>query len=408
MSAQAAGWRKVTLGEIYDIGSSKRVLQKQWKDCGVPFYRAREIVKLARDGFVANDLFISEAHFAELERAKGVPQPGDLMVSAVGTLGACYAVKPGDRFYFKDASVLLFRPIAPVDPRFMQYAFLWNGLLDQVNSSEGATVGTFTISRAKATEFMLPQLGEQQRIVAVLDQAFAALDRARAYAEDNLQDSNLLFKEILHKTIYGRFRRDQASFSKCSLADALDVIRNGVNCDQKAGGRCKISRIESIATGSFNLDRVGFAELTDSQKERARLLPGDILFSHINSVPHVGKTAVFDVDDDVYHGINLLLLRPSKGILSSYMSWFLKAVHATKYWEGVCKKSVNQASVNQKDIGKVPFFFPSTAKQSHVVQTLDDVSIQVANARQSYIEKLSELAKLRQSLLQKAFSGELT
>ena len=81
-----AGWRDVTLGDVFDISSSKRVLQKQWKTAGVPFYRAREIVKLSQHGTVANELFISEELFEDFKVKYEVPEPGDLMVSAVGTL----------------------------------------------------------------------------------------------------------------------------------------------------------------------------------------------------------------------------------------------------------------------------------------------------------------------------------
>ena len=56
---------KVTLGKLFSIGSSKRVLKSQWKNEGVPFYRGREITRLATDGFVNNELFISEDHYAE-------------------------------------------------------------------------------------------------------------------------------------------------------------------------------------------------------------------------------------------------------------------------------------------------------------------------------------------------------
>lgn len=386
---QSRDWPTVPLGEIVDVLDSKRKpITKRDRTAGpYPYYGATGVLDWV-EGFLFDEplVLVGEdgAKWAAGDKS-AFPISGKTWVN-----NHAHALRPHRDKVIDD---------------WLVYFLNATDLSDFIS---GMTVPKLNQGQLREIPIPIPPLDEQKRIVAVLDKAFAALDRARVYAEDNFQDSNLLFKEVLHRTIYGGFRRDQASFSKCSLADALDVIRNGVNCDQKAGGRCKISRIESIATGSFNLDRVGFAELTDSQKERARLLPGDILFSHINSVPHVGKTAVFDVDDDVYHGINLLLLRPSKGILSSYMSWFLKAVHATKYWEGVCKKSVNQASVNQKDIGKVPFFFPSTAKQSQVVQKLDAVSIQVANARQSYIEKLSELANLHQSLLQKAFSGGLT
>lgn len=190
-----AGWRDVELGEIFEITSSKRVLQEQWQESGVPFYRAREIVRLAKEGFVANELFISEDLF-KTYRKYGVPKPGDLMVSAVGTLGACYIVQPQDRFYFKDASVLRLSPKEEICPKFIKHAFESQSIVDQIQAGSGSTVGTLTIARAGSICLSLPPLEEQKRIAAILDQA-DALRRLRGRALDRLRDlGHATFREM--------------------------------------------------------------------------------------------------------------------------------------------------------------------------------------------------------------------
>lgn len=157
------GYPECTFGDMFEISSSKRVRESQWQREGVPFYRAREIVRLARDGFVENDLFISEELFDELSKVNGAPKPGDLMVSAVGTLGACHLVRPGDRFYFKDASVLRFVPKKGTISEFVQYAFGLDHVLRQVHSGSGSTVGTYTIVRARETRLFSPPAALQKK-----------------------------------------------------------------------------------------------------------------------------------------------------------------------------------------------------------------------------------------------------
>lgn len=193
-----AGWKKITLADVFDIGSSKRVHKRDWVDEGVPFYRAREIVKLAKQGYVDNELFISEELFEEFSLAKGAPREGDLMVTAVGTLGVCYEVKEHDRFYFKDASVLQFRPKGKVNSTFMEYAFLAPQIREQSTNHNGATVGTLTIDRAKSLEIELPPLREQKRIVAILDDVFERIDTAIANTEKNLANARELFESYLN------------------------------------------------------------------------------------------------------------------------------------------------------------------------------------------------------------------
>lgn len=73
-------WKWVRWGEVINIVSARRVHQSDWKSEGIPFYRAREIVKLAENGFVDNELFISEELFEELSKS-GVPHSGDLMLT---------------------------------------------------------------------------------------------------------------------------------------------------------------------------------------------------------------------------------------------------------------------------------------------------------------------------------------
>lgn len=111
-------WKWVRWGEVINIVSARRVHQSDWKSEGIPFYRAREIVKLAENGFVDNELFISEELFEELSKS-GVPHSGDLMVTAVGTLGKTYIVRPEDHFYYKDASVICFENFGHILPEYL-------------------------------------------------------------------------------------------------------------------------------------------------------------------------------------------------------------------------------------------------------------------------------------------------
>jgi type I restriction enzyme S subunit len=103
------GWKWVSLGELGTVASSSRVHQADWRGAGVPFYRAREIVKLSEFGRVENELFISENLYSRLATNGYTPQKADLMITGVGTIGIPYVVRSDDRFYFKDASVLIFK-----------------------------------------------------------------------------------------------------------------------------------------------------------------------------------------------------------------------------------------------------------------------------------------------------------
>ena len=167
------GWEWARLKDLLNVCSSKRVLQSDWKNEGIPFYRAREIVKLSENDFIDNELFISEEHYLELKKNYGVPQSGDLMVSSVGTIGKVYIVKPEDLFYYKDASVLCFENknkllVSQFAKILLESSFVQSQMRD---NSKGTTVDTITISAATNYLCIVPPKNEQLRIVNAAQRA---------------------------------------------------------------------------------------------------------------------------------------------------------------------------------------------------------------------------------------------
>lgn len=192
-----------------------------------------------------------------------------------------------------------------------------------------------------------------------------------------------------------------------SLGDVLEVLRNGVNCKQdKKGSGDKISRIESISNADFDIEKVGFTTLSDSDKEKYRLYKGDILFSHINSPIHVGKTALFDSEEEVYHGVNLLLMRPKEFLHVRFFEHYLKYLFQNGYWKRLCKQSVNQASVNQQDINKVEINYPPLPEQQRIVALLDEAFAAIAKAKSNAEQNLKNAKELFESYLQGVFENK--
>ena len=146
--------------------SARRVHQSDWKKSGIPFYRAREIGKLADVGSVDNDLFISEELYEEYSKS-GIPECGDLMITAVGTLGKTYIVKETDKFYYKDASVICFKNFSKIVPEYIKLIMLSPFMLNQIKiNSTGTTVGTITMITSQKYLFPLPPINEQKRIIS--------------------------------------------------------------------------------------------------------------------------------------------------------------------------------------------------------------------------------------------------
>ena len=98
-------WVKSRLSELYEVKSSKRIYARDQVDEGVPFLRLADIGALIDSGTANSGLFISEEHFEGLKAKGQAPAPGDVLVTARGTLGRCYVIKSDDRFYFQDGMI---------------------------------------------------------------------------------------------------------------------------------------------------------------------------------------------------------------------------------------------------------------------------------------------------------------
>ena len=174
-------WEWTMLGDLFETISSKRVSKTDWQSEGIPFYRAREIVQLDKDGIADKDLFITQQLYTELKTKYGVPEDGDIMISAVGSIGSTYIVKANDVFYYKDASVLCLRNINRLNPSFFKIWLSTPFVQGQMkDNSKGTTVDTITLGKLNAYKIPLPPIAEQHRIVAKIEQLFTQLDNIEA------------------------------------------------------------------------------------------------------------------------------------------------------------------------------------------------------------------------------------
>lgn len=168
-------WKWTRLKSFINVVSARRVHKSDWKSDGVPFYRAREIAKLAAYNKVNNELFISEELFNTYKQS-GIPQENDLMVTAVGTIGKTYIVNNTDRFYYKDASVICFENRYGVNAFWIKNIMDSPYMCEQIKTlSAGTTVNTITIEKANEYLIPIPPLAEQKRIVEQINVIFSKL-----------------------------------------------------------------------------------------------------------------------------------------------------------------------------------------------------------------------------------------
>ena len=153
-----------------------------------------------------------------------------------------------------------------------------------------------------------------------------------------------------------------------TLSEVTKYIRNGKSIKQsnQASG-LPISRIETIANQEIDMSKTGRADISHEIAGDYILHHGDILFSHINSTTHIGKTALYDQKHgELVHGMNLLCLHPDQNkILPKYLLYALRSHQFKSQLPKVTKPSVNQASPIE-DLGKLIIPVPPIEEQRRI------------------------------------------
>lgn len=176
------GWEVFQVEQISEVTSSKRVFAADYADTGVPFFRSKEVIRKAKGLEIDETYFISQECFDGLTARHGAPSSGDILVSAVGSIGYIYQVKEGERFYFKDGNLLWLRSYKrPVVPSFLKYfcrSRTFQSQLERVTG--GSSQSALTIEKLKKLWLPLPAVHEQERLAEQLDSTEDLLENQRA------------------------------------------------------------------------------------------------------------------------------------------------------------------------------------------------------------------------------------
>ena len=159
------GWDKNKLDELYKVTSSKRILQSEWQDNGVPFYKVADIVNLIDGKTVIPSTFIKESTYNELISLGLVPNSGDILITSRGTLGECYIVLKGDKFYFQDGMITwLSQKANNILPIYLKSVFGTKSFLDSLlHNANMSTVAYLSIGQLSKVLIPLPPLALQQQ-----------------------------------------------------------------------------------------------------------------------------------------------------------------------------------------------------------------------------------------------------
>jgi type I restriction enzyme S subunit len=247
-------------------------------------------------------------------------------------------------------------------------------------------------------------LSEQQLIVAILDEAFAAIAKAKANAEQNLKNAKELFESYLQQI----FEKKCRSWEERTLKEVSEKITDGTHQTPKYydDGVIFLSS-KNVTSGKINWDNIKYIDEMQHIQMHKRVAPrvGDILLAK-NGTTGVAAMVDRDVIFDIY--VSLAHIRVLNKITPEFMLYFLNSSVAKKQFNKRLKGS-GVPNLHLEEIREVVISFPkSTDAQKTIVQQLDALSAETKKLEAVYQSIINNLEELKKSILQKAFSGELT
>jgi len=374
------GWEVKKLSKVCQViaGQSPEGKYYNSEAQGLPFYQGKKEF---------SDKFIGEPTTWTTKITKEA-EANDILMSVRAPVGP---------INFSTQKICIGRGLAAIRAgKLIDKEFLFNFLLKHENEIIGNTGAVFnSINKAQieAIEIPLPPLPEQQKIVAILDEAFAAIERAKANAKQNLKNAKELFDSYLQSV----FENYDKKWQETTLGEVCE-FRNGQAHEQYI-----------VDEGQYILVNSKFISSSGKKYKRTNsalspLFVGDIAFV-MSDVPNgkaLAKCFLVDKDDTYSLNQRICVIRSAQ-----YNKMFLYYhLNRHKYLLSF-NNGENQTNLRKNDILNCPLYLPPLHEQETIVQKLDLLSAETKRLEAIYQQKIDNLEELKKSILQKAFNGEL-
>lgn len=286
--------------------------------------------------------------------------------------------------------------------------FLFYSLSDEYQKKiqmqiSGATRQRISRKNLSLIEIPLPSLPEQKRIVSILDKLFADIERAKANAEQNLNNAQALFESYL-QSVFENKEKDW----EVKMLKEVGIAQTGTTpktVDKKNYGDfipfIKPADIDIEGNGEIRYDNDGLSE--QGLKSGRKMLEGSVLMVCIGAT--IGKVGFVNRDVSCNQQINSLTVR--KEFSSKFIYY---ALSTQKFFEKVMHNAAQATLpiINKSKWETLTVGYPkSKVSQEVIVKKLDALSIETKKLEAVYKQKISDLEDLKKSILKKAFSGEL-
>jgi len=382
-------WSQKSLGEVLKIQNGYAFDSANFNPTsGLPLIRIRSL----KSGVE------SQTRYSGTYDDKYLVRAGDLLVGMDGEFG-CYEWK-GEPSLLNQRVCRLQEFSSDLIPRFLFYGL--NRYLKAIEDVTGfATVKHLSSKQILEIKFPLPPIAEQKRIVKLLDEAFAAIDIAKANTEKNLKNAREVFESHLNSV----FTQRGEGWVKTTLREVL-MKTETVNPIKSPNKEFEYIDVSSVSNESFKIEVTQRLMGKDAPSRARKLVRvNDVLFATIR--PTLKRIALVPNHlDQQICSTGYVVLRAKSAVEPRfvYYSLFTKAFLGQME---TLQKGASYPAVTEDNVKAYSLAIPQPAEQIKIVAKLDTISEITKCLEDNYTRKILLLEELKKSFLHQAFSGNL-
>jgi len=395
-------WKLDSVGNLFETvtGSTPPKSQKDNYGNDVPFVKPPELLD-ANISVTADSL--SEKGAAS---SRTLPS-GSVLISCIGNLGK---VGVNSQVVAFNQQINAIRPSDTFISKFMFYQALSPWFKAQLEGlASGTTVPIVNKSKFNSIKVVLPPTSEQKRIVAILDQAFADIEQARAKTDQNLKNARELFESYLQQV----FSQRGEGWVETTLGEEINLL-TGFAFKSKEyvthSDSVPLIRGDNIVQGKLRWDGVKlWASDKTAEYEKYQLAKDDIVLAMDRTWVKAGMkfSRISDADLPALLVQRVARLRCLNSLNSDYLYHLIGSKLFERYVLSI-QTGLGVPHISGKQIQTFRFNKPGIEEQLLVVKTLNKLADKVSCLTEIYQSKLFAIDELKKSILQKAFTGELT
>ena len=390
-------WEEKTLGEVCTItaGQSPESQFYNIEGNGLPFYQGKK--EFTNKYIGAPTVWTTKITKEALA--------GDILMSVRAPVGPInYATQK----CCIGRGLASIRKSEKISNDFLFYYLL--SIQEEIGGHDGAVFNSISRNEIATLKIKLPPLSEQQRIVGILDEAFENIEKAKQNTLQNLNNAKELFESYLKKY----FEIGNSTWYKYKLSEITTKIGSGATPlgGKKAYIDSGISLIRSMNVYDREFIYEGLAHINEEQAKQLNVVTiqeKDVLLNITGA--SVARCCVVP-SDIIPARVNqhVSIIRPKQDIVSSR---FLCYLLTSNYYKNKLLKDGEEGGATRQALTKMGLeqfevYIPNTLEeQQKIVEQLDELQEQTKKLEQIYTQKLQDLDELKQSILKKAFNGEL-